>query len=99
MLMAEGFRTISQLTKKFTTFYPRCEQLLSKHRYYDWGLRAVKSVLVFAGALLLSDPNMSEEAVSFRALQYFDGPKIIMKNMQMVSGLINDLLTSIDVSR
>jgi dynein heavy chain len=51
MLMAEGFKTVSQLTKKFTTLYLSCKQLLSKQRHYDWRLRAVKSVLGVAGAL------------------------------------------------
>jgi dynein heavy chain len=67
MLMVEGFKTASQLTNKFTTLYSRCEQPLPKQPHYDWGLRAVKSVPVVAGALRSADPNMSVEAVLMRA--------------------------------
>jgi dynein heavy chain len=96
MPMAEGFKTASQLTKKFTTLYSRCGQLLSKQRHYDWGLRAVKSVLVVAGAPLSEDPNISEEAVLRRVLRDFNVPKIITTDMPVFLSLINDLFTSID---
>ncbi|KAH0788142.1 Dynein heavy chain family protein [Histomonas meleagridis] len=99
MLMASGFKTASLLTKKFTTLYSRCEQLLSKQQHYDWGLRAVKSVLVVAGSLRSADPNMSEEAVLMRALRDFNLPKIISTDIPVFLGLINDLFPSIDVPR
>ena len=99
MLMAEGFKTASLLTKKFTTLYSRCEQLLSKQQHYDWGLRAVKSVLVVAGSLRSADPNMSEEAVLMRALRDFNIPKIITTDLPVFLGLINDLFPAIDVPR
>ena len=99
MLMAEGFKTASLLTKKFTTLYSRCDQLLSKQQHYDWGLRAVKSVLVVAGSLRSADPNMSEEAVLMRALRDFNIPKIITTDLPVFLGLINDLFPSIDVPR
>ena len=99
MLMAEGFKTASLLTKKFTTLYSRCQQLLSKQLHYDWGLRAVKSVLVVAGSLRSADPNMSEEAVLMRALRDFNVPKIITTDMPVFLGLINDLFPAIDVPR
>ena len=99
MLMSEGFKTASLLTKKFTTLYSRCQQLLSKQLHYDWGLRAVKSVLVVAGSLRSADPNMSEEAVLMRALRDFNVPKIITTDMPVFLGLINDLFPAIDVPR
>ena len=33
--------------------------------HYDWGLRAIKSVLVVAGALKRSDPTRPEDQVRF----------------------------------
>jgi dynein heavy chain len=99
MLMAEGFKSASILTKKFTTLYSRCQQLLSKQLHYDWGLRAVKSVLVVAGALRSADPDMTEEAVLMRALRDFNVPKIITTDMPVFLGLINDLFPAIDVPR
>lgn len=54
MLVAEGFQEARLLARKFITLYTLCRELLSKQSHYDWGLRAIKSVLVVAGALRVS---------------------------------------------
>lgn len=54
MLVGQGFQEARLLSRKFITLYELCKELLSKQDHYDWGLRAVKSVLVVAGALKVS---------------------------------------------
>lgn len=49
MLMAQGFVDAKTLASKFYGLYSLLKELLSKQLHYDWGLRAVKSVLVIAG--------------------------------------------------
>lgn len=51
MLVGEGFTEARLLARKFISLYELCKELLSKQDHYDWGLRAVKSVLVVAGSL------------------------------------------------
>ena len=63
MLVAEGFLDARLLARKFITLYTLCRELLSKQDHYDWGLRAIKSVLVVAGALKRSDPDRPEDQV------------------------------------
>ena len=43
------------LAKKFAALYYLLEDLLSPQKHYDWGLRAIKSVLVVAGSLLRAE--------------------------------------------
>ena len=72
MLMSEGFTKASGLATKFTTLYALCKDLLSKQMHYDWGLRAIKSVLVVAGSFKRSEPDVDELALLMRALRDFN---------------------------
>ena len=63
MLVAEGFINARILAKKFLTLYTLCKDLLSKQDHYDWGLRAIKSVLVVAGTLKRGDRGRPEDQV------------------------------------
>ena len=63
MLVAEGFIDARILARKFLTLYTLCKELLSKQDHYDWGLRAIKSVLVVAGALKRGDRGRPEDQV------------------------------------
>lgn len=58
MLVAEGFQEARVLARKFITLYTLCRELLSQQDHYDWGLRAIKSVLVVAGSLRVSSSNI-----------------------------------------
>uniref|UniRef100_A0A8D0CKY1 Dynein axonemal heavy chain 17 n=1 Tax=Scleropages formosus TaxID=113540 RepID=A0A8D0CKY1_SCLFO len=99
MLVAEGFIQAKILARKFITLYQLCKELLSKQDHYDWGLRAIKSVLVVAGSLKRSDPDRPEEQVLMRALRDFNIPKIVTDDMPVFMGLIGDLFPALDVPR
>lgn len=89
MLVAEGFQEARVLARKFITLYTLCKELLSKQDHYDWGLRAIKSVLVVAGSLKRGDPGRPEEEVLMRALRDFNIPKIVTDDMPVFMGLYN----------
>ncbi|KAK2885147.1 hypothetical protein Q8A73_021621 [Channa argus] len=99
MLVAEGFINARVLAKKFITLYTLCKELLSKQDHYDWGLRAIKSVLVVAGSLKRGDPGRAEDQVLMRALRDFNIPKIVTDDMPVFMGLIGDLFPALDVPR
>ena len=67
--------------------------------HYDWGLRAIKSVLVVAGALKRSDKQRPEDQVLMRALRDFNIPKIVTDDLPVFMGLIGDLFPAMDVPR
>merc|ERR1719409_1381595 len=48
MFMGEGFLESKALGRKFAVLYELNKDLLSKAPQYDWGMRAIKSVLVVA---------------------------------------------------
>ncbi len=64
MLVAEGFLEAKTLARKLVTlYYSLCCRLLSKQDHYDWGLRAIKSILILAGTSKRNNHihNLSEE--------------------------------------
>nr|P39057.1 RecName: Full=Dynein beta chain, ciliary [Heliocidaris crassispina]BAA00827.1 dynein beta-heavy chain [Heliocidaris crassispina] len=99
MLVAEGFLEARLLARKFITLYTLCKELLSKQDHYDWGLRAIKSVLVVAGSLKRGDPQRPEDQVLMRALRDFNVPKIVSDDTPVFMGLIGDLFPALDVPR
>ena len=99
MLMAEGFTEGKILASKFYGLYSLLRDLLSKQLHYDWGLRAVKSVLVVAGGFKRMEPDLQEEALLMRALRDFNVPKIVREDSVVFYGLLGDLFPGIDPPR
>ena len=74
-----------------TVLYKLSREQLSSQHHYDFGLRALKSVLVMAGSLKRSSPDMSEALVLMRALRDMNLPKFVYDDVPLFLGLINDL--------
>lgn len=99
MMMAEGFLSAKGLASKFYGLYSLLSELLSKQSHYDWGLRAVKSVLVVAGQLKRAEPSLDEESLLMRALRDFNIPKIVQADEVVFFGLLNDLFPGLNPPR
>ena len=95
MFLAEGFLQSRVLSKKMTVLYQLASEQLSKQYHYDFGLRALKSVLVNAGKLKRSDPDANEELLLMRALRDMNLPKFVFEDVPLFMGLINDLCPNI----
>ena len=99
MLFSEGFLTAKTLAKKMTTLYKLAQGQLSKQHHYDFGLRALKSVLVMAGDLKRGSADLPEDVVLMRALRDMNLPKFIFEDVPLFLGLISDLFPGLDCPR
>ena len=99
MLMAEGFVEAKVLASKFYSLYQLCRELLSKQPHYDWGLRAIKSVLVVAGSFKRAEPHLPEQVLLMRALRDFNTPKLPTVDEGPFFGLLGDLFPGVDPPR
>ncbi|RLU20605.1 hypothetical protein DMN91_007218 [Ooceraea biroi] len=97
-LFSAGFLTAKMLAKKMTVLYKLASEQLSKQTHYDFGLRALKSVLNMAGQLkrISGDP---ENVVLMRALRDMNLPKFVYDDVPLFLGLIRDLFPDLDCPR
>lgn len=63
-----------------TQMYKLCSEQLSKQDHYDFGMRALKSVLVMAGALKRENADKPEDVVLIRALRDSNLPKFLVQD-------------------
>ncbi|XP_069379878.1 dynein axonemal heavy chain 10 isoform X1 [Paralichthys olivaceus] len=99
MLFSEGFLMAKVLAKKMTVLYKLAREQLSKQSHYDFGLRALKSVLVMAGEMKRGSPDLNEDVVLMRALRDMNLPKFVFEDVPLFHGLISDLFPQLDCPR
>ncbi|KAH8057234.1 dynein light chain binding protein [Aureococcus anophagefferens] len=97
MLFAEGFGDAKTLSRKMCKLYILCSEQLSQQPHYDYGLRAVKSVLVMAGGLKRDNPDISEDLVLIRALRDSNLPKFLADDIPLFFAIIADLFPGVVV--
>lgn len=61
MLYSFGYTTAKILAKKMVTTFKLASEQLSSQDHYDYGMRAVRSVINAAGLLKRDDPDMNED--------------------------------------
>ncbi|XP_072807658.1 dynein axonemal heavy chain 6 isoform X2 [Vicugna pacos] len=97
ILYSEGFESSKILARKMTQMYKLCSEQLSQQDHYDFGMRAVKSVLVMAGSLKRENPDLSEDVVLIRALRDSNLPKFLADDAVLFSGIISDLFPGVQI--
>ncbi|CAH8498261.1 unnamed protein product [Heterobilharzia americana] len=95
-LFAEGFGSTKVLAKKVYTLYNLTVQQLSKQDHYDFGLRALVSVLRYAGRKKRANPNMPDEELLLLSLNDMNLAKLTSADLPLFKGIITDLFPNIE---
>ncbi|XP_060664252.1 LOW QUALITY PROTEIN: dynein axonemal heavy chain 6 [Drosophila nasuta] len=97
ILYSEGFEDPKILARKMVQMYQLCSQQLSQQNHYDFGMRAVKSVLVMAGALKRASPKQREDITLIAALRDSNIPKFLADDAILFRGILSDLFPGVDL--
>ena len=97
MLFSEGFGDSLMLARKQTALYRLASEQLSSQDHYDFGMRAVKSVLVMAGKLKRAEPSMVEDVTLIRALRDSNIPKFLAPDIPLFNAILRDLFPATNI--
>ena len=96
MLAAEGFREAKPLSKKTITLYNLMIQQLSKQDHYDFGMRAVNTVIQAAGILKKNEgPDAAEDLLMLRAIRDSNLSKFLKNDVVLFGSIIKDLFPGV----
>nr|KAI8726976.1 dynein heavy chain 6; axonemal-like [Biomphalaria glabrata] len=97
ILYSEGFESSRTLAKKMVQMYKLCSEQLLQQDHYDFGMRAVKSVLVMAGSLKRQNPDKPEDVVLIRALRDSNLPKFLFNDAKLFQAILSDLFPGVNI--
>ncbi|XP_043933259.1 dynein axonemal heavy chain 2 [Protopterus annectens] len=91
ILFGEGFNNCKVLAKKVYTLYSLAVQQLSKQDHYDFGLRALTSLLRYAGKKRRVKPDLFDEEVLLMSMKDMNIAKLTSIDLPLFTAIVQDL--------
>jgi dynein heavy chain 1 len=108
MLFSQGFKSAEALSSKVVALFELCADQLSSQPHYDFGLRALKSVLNSAGGLKrraikenkdLANQPQEEQKIILRSFCDTVVPKLVSEDTPLLETLIKGVFPSAEVPK
>ncbi|KAL3224475.1 hypothetical protein MRX96_026586 [Rhipicephalus microplus] len=103
LLLAGGFEGSQSLAARLVTAFQLARELLVPQQHYDWGLRALKSVLLACGRMRLAaappsdadDRHAWEQSLVVRAVRLQVLPKLAVRDCSHFERLLRDVFPGV----
>ena len=110
MLYSQGIATAEKLAPKVVNLFMACEKKMSRQRHYNFGLRALKTLLVSAGALKrqaiegkgeLEPEQLAEAEKNALIIGTCNNvlPKLIAEDMVIFTDVLEEIFPGSEVSK
>ncbi|KAI9731342.1 MAG: hypothetical protein M1834_005245 [Cirrosporium novae-zelandiae] len=105
MLYSQGFKNAKVLSKQVVPFFQECAVQLSKQSHYDFGLRALKSVLVSSGGLkrgrlaqheLIDNEEAIEPQIIVQSIRETLAPKLVGDDVEVMQTIEAKVFPGVD---
>ncbi|KAF1993187.1 dynein heavy chain [Amniculicola lignicola CBS 123094] len=106
MLYSQGFSRAKELSTQVVPFFDKCAAGLSKQAHYDFGLRALKSVLVSSGGLKRAriavqgtqalDEEAMEPEIIVQSLRETMAPKLIRSDVDIMQSIEREAFPGVE---
>ncbi|KNE70419.1 hypothetical protein AMAG_14553, partial [Allomyces macrogynus ATCC 38327] len=105
MLYSQGFKSAEKLASKVVPLFNLCSEQLSNQSHYDFGLRALKSVLVSAGNLKRMrigndekdwSASETEQEILIQSVCETVMPKLVIDDLPLLRSLLADVFPGIE---
>jgi dynein heavy chain 2 len=105
ILYSEGFKDAKNLGRKLVSLFNLSRQLLSTQQHYDWGLRALKTVLKSCGSLLHETKKQSiqidankELEIIVKAARFNTMSKLTFSDSKLFDALLRDIFPNVRIT-
>uniref|UniRef100_H2YVP8 AAA+ ATPase domain-containing protein n=1 Tax=Ciona savignyi TaxID=51511 RepID=H2YVP8_CIOSA len=98
ILFSEGFQEAKLFSRKIVNLYDLASKQLSQQDHYDFGMRAIKSVLVMAGQKkqsYISSSDAQDRNILIHSLRNANLPRFLAEDAPLFNNIMSDLFPGI----